>query len=199
MSFVTTNFDSSDVSVLLGQGDGTFQAEQRFAVGFHPAAVAVADFNGDGRPDLVTANFDSRDVSLLLGQGNGTFQTAQQFSVGFRPAAVAVADFNGDGSADIAILTREKGTNKGGILIIHGTTNESIVLGAGSSFSNGGDDFSWMDAWSVYPRGVVRQGATEEQAPPVLSGDALMVVKLEAASAIVYWTGTEYTWYQQGD
>jgi hypothetical protein len=109
------------------------------------------------------------------------------------------ADFNGDGWADTAILTREKGTNKGGILIIHGTTNESIVLGAGTSFSNAGDDFSWMDAWFVYPRGVVWQGATEEEAPPALSGDALMVVKLEAASAIVYWTGTAYAWYQQGD
>ena len=81
------------------------------------------------------------------------------------------ADLNGDGWADIAILARQKGTNKSGILIIHGTTNESIVLGAGSSFSNGGDDFSWLDAWFVHPRGMVGQGATDE-APPLLRGDA---------------------------
>jgi hypothetical protein len=109
------------------------------------------------------------------------------------------ADFNGDGWTDTSILIRQKGTNKGGVLIIHGTANESIVLGAGSSFLNGGDDFSWMDAWYVYPRGMVWQGADRQNAPPVLRGDALMVVKLEAASAIVYWTGSEYAWYQQGD
>jgi hypothetical protein len=46
---------------------------------------------------------------------------------------------------------------------------------------------------------MVWQGADRQNAPPVLRGDALMVVKLEAASAIVYWTGSEYAWYQQGD
>jgi hypothetical protein len=63
---VTANADSDSVSVLLGQGDGTFQPEQRFAVGRDPWAVVVADLNGDGVPDLVTANLGSASVSVLL-------------------------------------------------------------------------------------------------------------------------------------
>jgi len=56
----------SDVSVLLGNGDGTFRAEQRFPVGYRPTAVTAGDVNGDGRPDIVTGNFGSHDVSILL-------------------------------------------------------------------------------------------------------------------------------------
>jgi hypothetical protein len=61
------------VSVLLGNGNGTFQSAVNFAVGFDPSSVAVADVNGDGRPDLVVANTGSYTVSVLLGNGNGTF------------------------------------------------------------------------------------------------------------------------------
>ena len=53
---VTANYDSNNVSVLLGNGNGTFQAAQPFAVGSGPSFVAIADLNGDGVPDLVTAN-----------------------------------------------------------------------------------------------------------------------------------------------
>jgi hypothetical protein len=54
---------SNSVSVLLGLGDGTFAAERRFGVGVFPDAVAVGDFNGDGRPDLAVA---ALDVAILL-------------------------------------------------------------------------------------------------------------------------------------
>src|SRR5437773_8612290 len=63
---------SQDVSVLLGNGDGTFGAQTRFAAGSYPYSVAVGDFNGDGRPDLAVANYLSNDVSVLLGKGDGT-------------------------------------------------------------------------------------------------------------------------------
>jgi hypothetical protein len=63
---------------------------------------------------------------------------------------------------------------------------------------NAGDDFSWMDAWYVFQRGPVRRGA-DEKAPPKLRGDALMVSKSESASALIYWNGKNYAWYQQGD
>jgi hypothetical protein len=108
-------------------------------------------------------------------------------------------DFNGDGSRDTAVLIREKRTEKGGILIVHGAEDRSFVVGAGSPIGNGGDDFSWMDAWFVYVRGVVGQSAHAEEAPPTMRGDALMVIKTEAASGIIYWTGAEYAWYQQAD
>jgi FG-GAP-like repeat/Carboxypeptidase regulatory-like domain/FG-GAP repeat/Two component regulator propeller len=98
---VTANAGSNDVSVLLGRGDGTFKAEQRFPVGAQPQAIAVADVNHDGRPDLVTANQGSDDVSVLLGRGDGTFKAEQRFVVGDSPVSVAVADLNGDGLSDL--------------------------------------------------------------------------------------------------
>src|SRR5436190_1471173 len=67
------------VSVLLGNGDGSFQTAQNVSAGIRPAAVTVSDVNGDGRPDLVVTNrfMDTNAVSVLLGNGNGTFQAFQ--------------------------------------------------------------------------------------------------------------------------
>ena len=77
-NFGTSGSPGNTASVLLGNGDGSFQAAQNFNTDGKPNFVAVADVNGDGRPDLITANFGStsfsgNDVSVLLGNGNGTF------------------------------------------------------------------------------------------------------------------------------
>lgn len=69
-------YADSSVSVLLGNGDGTFQPAQNFTTGKGPQAVAVGDFNGDGILDLATANLPGNNVSVLLGNGDGTFQPA---------------------------------------------------------------------------------------------------------------------------
>ena len=71
---VTTNSADNTVSVLLGNGDGTFQPQQTFAVGRSPRGLAVADLTGDGIPDLVVANYNDNTVSVLMGNGDGTFQ-----------------------------------------------------------------------------------------------------------------------------
>ncbi len=91
----------ASVSVLLGNGDGTFQAVQSFAAGTTPASVAVGDFNSDGRPDLAVTDKSSNTVGVLLGNGDGTFQAVQSFVAGTSPASVAVGDFNGDGRPDL--------------------------------------------------------------------------------------------------
>jgi hypothetical protein len=94
------------VSVLLGQGNGTFQAPQKLSVGAHfPAAVAVADFNRDGNLDIVTANdTNPGTVSVFLGDGQGGFQSALNFPSGVVFASgLAVGDFNRDGFPDVAI------------------------------------------------------------------------------------------------
>jgi hypothetical protein len=72
----TANKGSRDVSVLLGNGDGTFQEQQRFPIGgTGPDALFVGDYNGDGIPDLAAVALESHAVSVLLGNGDGTFQT----------------------------------------------------------------------------------------------------------------------------
>src|SRR2546423_809276 len=70
------NSGANTVSVLLGNGDGTFQPAQTYAVDVGPAFVAIADFNRDGKPDLAIANTTAGTVAVLLGTGNGTFQGA---------------------------------------------------------------------------------------------------------------------------
>jgi hypothetical protein len=62
------NVNSSSVSILLGNGDGTFEAAGD-GVGKYPESVAVGDFTGDGKPDLAVANRGVNDVSILLGNG----------------------------------------------------------------------------------------------------------------------------------
>jgi hypothetical protein len=101
---VTANQSSDDAgnaSVLLGNGDGTFQAAVSFEAGKGPSSVAVADLDGDSFPDIVTANRYSDDVSVLLGNGDGSFQVAASFAAGYSPNSVAVADLDGDSVPDL--------------------------------------------------------------------------------------------------
>jgi FG-GAP-like repeat len=104
LDIVTADYSDGFVSVLLGNGDGTFQNPVTYAVGNNPISVAVGDFNHDGIADLVVAsqNYDattntyrSGTVSVLLGNGDGTFQTAASYDVGAGPDAVATAVING--------------------------------------------------------------------------------------------------------
>jgi hypothetical protein len=105
---VTCN-SSSNISVLLGKGDGTFLSAQTFATGSGPRSVALADFNRDGKLDVVTANFNSGTISVLFGNGDGTFQAHQDISVGIQTQSVAAGDMNNDGIADIVVASVQSG------------------------------------------------------------------------------------------
>jgi hypothetical protein len=115
---VISNAVGGNVSVLLGNGNGTFQGAADYAAGSGPFAVTVGDFNGDGRVDLAVANQGNASVSVLLGNGNGTFQSAVNYSVGNAPSFVAVGDFNGDTRADLAVAN-------------FNSNNVSVLLGNG--------------------------------------------------------------------
>jgi hypothetical protein len=101
---VANHYDGT-VSVLLGNGDGTFSAPVNYTTGETPLSVAVGDLNADGKPDLAVVN-EIGSVSVLLGNGDGTFQTAVNYTTGFALLAlqVAIADFNLDGKADLAVV-----------------------------------------------------------------------------------------------
>src|SRR5258708_28294916 len=73
-----------------------------YNVGAAPRWIATADFNGDGRLDLVVVNQNSNNVSVLLSNGSGTFAPAVNYTAGDLPLAVAIHDFNGDGKLDLA-------------------------------------------------------------------------------------------------
>ena len=98
------SYSSGTVSVLLGNGDGTFQAQKSYNVGTHPYSITADHFAGQANPlDLAVANYGSSNVSVLMGNGDGTFQTAVPYNVGSNPEAVISNDFNGDGNPDLAV------------------------------------------------------------------------------------------------
>jgi autotransporter-associated beta strand protein len=107
------------VSVLLGNGNGTFQPPELLTAGKNPDAVAIGDFNSDGRPDLAIANQGSNAVSVFLGNGDGTFQAPKNFAVGSNPASIAVADLNHNGTLDLVVTDS-------------GSDSASVLLGIGN-------------------------------------------------------------------
>jgi hypothetical protein len=104
------NFSANTVSVLLGNGDGTFQTHVDYGTGTGPSAVVTADLNGDGKLDLAATNLTSNTVSILLGNGNGTFQTHVDYATGSGPNDVALGDLNGDGILDLAVANSKAST-----------------------------------------------------------------------------------------
>ena len=101
LDLVTANTAASTISVLLGNGDGTFAAKTDYATDVNPYCVVLGDVNGDGKLDVVTSNNAGTDVSVLLGNGDGTFAAKTDFAAGATTALMALGDFNGDGKLDI--------------------------------------------------------------------------------------------------
>ena len=103
--------DVGTVSVLLGNGDGTFQSFRDFGPGpnlpFH--SLAVADFNGDGKADLAAAT--DNGMAVFLGVGDGTFPQFVFYAAGVQPFAVVTTDVNRDGQLDLVVANRECPSN----------------------------------------------------------------------------------------
>ena len=119
---IVANRDTAGtVSVFRGNGDGTFQPADTYAVGSSPFKVDVGDMNGDGIVDIVVGNAGSNSVSILLGNGDETFQPETSYAVGASPFSVAVQDLNADGHSDIAVA----GNN--GIHVLLNTSNDWMI------------------------------------------------------------------------
>jgi hypothetical protein len=93
-------------------------------------------------------------------------------------------DFDGDGRQDVAVFVRATQSKKEGIAFLFRGATPTVVVGAGTELGNGGDDFSWLDLWTV----VERPGA-----------DALLVEKESSASGLIEIKNSKAVWRQQGD
>src|SRR5262249_31795413 len=107
----------NSVSLLLNNGAGGFLTPTVSGVGPQPGALAVADYNGDGRPDVATANSGGNTLSVLINDGSGGFKAAVDFVALSQPSALAVGDFNGDGKTDLATVA----ASGAGVLLGTGT------------------------------------------------------------------------------
>ncbi len=101
---------AGSVTVLLGNGDGTFKAGVSYAAGYRVVSVAIGDVNADGKPDLVATNgcSDSNctgsSTTVLLGNGDGTFKAGVSYAVaGISATSVAIGDLNADGKPDLVV------------------------------------------------------------------------------------------------
>jgi len=162
-SLAVTNEADNTVSILLGQGtngvaNGTFMAptQSPFSTGTGPAGIAVADFNGDGKPDLAithTTDTSGNSVSILKGNGDGTFGTATEFPAGSGPVGIVAANFTGT-NTDLAVA--DKSGNNVDILVGNGdgtfatpislaTQNSPVALAAADLTGNGAQDLVVAD------------------------------------------------------
>ena len=94
---------SASVTVLLGNGDGSFQPARRYNTGASPASIATADFDGDGIVDIAAATPATDSVVILLGNGDGSFASGRWSPAGKQPFDVATGDFDGDGATDLVV------------------------------------------------------------------------------------------------
>jgi hypothetical protein len=136
LDIIVTNYGDNTISVLLGNGDGTFQPQVTYSTGRQPFGLAIGDFNGDGKPDVGVTNYGDNTISVLLGNGDGTLQPQVVYQVGTQPHELIVGDFNADKNYDLAVANFADGTV--GILLGNGdgTFQPQMTYNAGS-YPNG--------------------------------------------------------------
>jgi tetratricopeptide (TPR) repeat protein len=124
------NQTDNTVSILLGNGNGTFTAapSSPLATGQSPTGLAIADYNGDGIPDIAVTDPQTDSVSVYLGQGQGLFAAPFELPVGTNPTAIIAASLSGASLPDVAITNDPSGT----------TGEVTVVLSPASLFSNPG-------------------------------------------------------------
>jgi type II secretory pathway component GspD/PulD (secretin) len=127
-----TNQNDNSVSILLGNGDGTFRAGVVIVPGNGPIATATADFNNDGFQDLAVVNNSDNTVAVFLGNGDGTFAAPGTFPTGVSPVSLVVGDFNQDGLEDMVVVNQSDSTISLLVNASGGQFSLPLDLGVGS-------------------------------------------------------------------
>jgi hypothetical protein len=110
LDLAVANYATGDVTILLGNGNGTFRTVQDCPVGQGPQSLIAGDFLGNGKVDLALVDTSSDEVSLLPGNGDGSFQAVEQTPLGFSAVSIVAGDFNGDGRLDLAAAGSTSGS-----------------------------------------------------------------------------------------
>jgi hypothetical protein len=107
LDIVTANAGSNDISVLLGDGSGSFTTAGNYSVGSQPAAIVIGDFNNDSQLDIATGNAASPNISILLGNGTGGFGTPLTLDIAMTVNSLIASDINQDGNLDLIASGQE--------------------------------------------------------------------------------------------
>jgi Flp pilus assembly secretin CpaC len=155
------------VSVLLGNGDGTFTSAPNspLATGQAPTSVALADLNGDGVPDIVVTDPQTDSVSVFLGLGQGLFASAFELPAGTTPTAILAASLSGATLPDVAITDNPSGV----------AGQVTVVLSPASLFSN----LSGSIAQTPYPGAEYEDIGVKVKATPTLHPNDDVTLQLE--------------------
>jgi hypothetical protein len=116
--------DTDSVSVLLGNGDGTFAAKVDYPTADHPEGIAIGDFNGDGSPDLLVGTASTDPAAVLFGNGDGTFESGKDLTEACKFVRFIVGDWDADGKADLAM----PGCSDGTIRVLLGQGDGTFTL-----------------------------------------------------------------------
>jgi len=105
-----------------------------------------------------------------------------------------MGDFNGNGQYDFALLLRQRAGNNEQKLTVIWDSGKAVFLDRDDKLQ-----YPSIEVWHIYPKYEKVLLGAEEGTPPILKGDGIMICKLESSSSLVYWNGTRFTYYWQGD